>query len=281
VGSPAEESYGGKITLLEHGALEGIDFAMMAHGGFVNLPSRNMLGRKKITIEFRGRSSSAGLEPHLGLSALDAIVQTYATVAMMRHQLRFGAKVSGIITHGGQSAHLIPDYTRGEFLIRTPESAYMDELERRLLDCARGAALATGTTMEFQVSDRNYTAMNRNAALEDAYERNLRFIGEHVDIWPADAPMGSTDFANVSNAIPAIHSYFKMVPQEIDHHTPEYALASKSPAGIAGMLAAAKAMALTGLDLALDPELRRQIQKDFQRAKEPLPGTRSPAGLIT
>jgi metal-dependent amidase/aminoacylase/carboxypeptidase family protein len=275
VGSPAEESHGGKIDLLERGALAGIDFALMAHGGFVNLPNRDMLGRKNVTIEFFGKSSSAAIAPHLGLNALDAMIQTFSAVAMMRHQLRFGAKASGIITHGGEKAHLIPEYTRAEFLLRTPEAAYMEELEQRLLDCARGAALATGTRLAFRVSNRNYVAMKRNSSLEAAYADNLRFIGQEVHVFPADEPMGSTDFANVAHVIPGLHSYFKMVPREIQHHTPEYAEASRSPAGLAGMVAAAKAMALTGLDLAEDAELRERVRKDFQRAAEPLPGTRS------
>ena len=53
-----------------------------------------------------------------------------------------------------------------------------------------------------------------------------------------------------------------MVPREVQHHTPEYTEASRSEAGLAGMLSAAKAMALTGLDLAEDAELREKVRKD-------------------
>jgi amidohydrolase len=266
VGSPAEESYGGKIQLLEQGALAGIDFALLAHGGFMNLPNRDMLGRQEITLEFRGRKSSAGLAPHLGLNALDAMILTFNGVALMRQQLHGSAKISGIITHGGEEPHFIPDYTRAQFLLRTPEANYMDELQRRFLNCAQGAATATGTTVDVTVSTRNMRALKRNAALEAAYENNLRFSGEEVGHWPSDAPIGSTDFGNVSHAIPGVHAYFKMVPREVKHHTPEYAEASKSAAGLAGMVSAAKALALTGLDLAADAALRESVREDFRKA---------------
>lgn len=274
VGSPAEESGGGKVTMLERGALKGIDFALMAHGGFMSLPNRSQLGNKTVTLDFHGRSTSAGLSPHLGLNALDALILLFNGVAMMRQQLRPGAKISGIILQGGKATHRIPDFTQAEFLLRTPEAAYADELEQRLLDCARGAAQATGTRLEFRVGKRVYLAMKRNAALEGAYAGNLRLIGEPVDNVLADIADGSTDFANVAHAMPGIHAYFRMVPPSVDHHTPEYAEASRSEAGLAGMVSAAKALALTGLDLVEDAALRAKVRADFERAMEPLPGTR-------
>jgi hypothetical protein len=88
--------------------------------------------------------------------------------------------------------------------------------------------------------------MKRNAALEAACEANMRRLGLEVGHWPADAPIGSIDFGNVSYAIPAIHCYLKMVPREIQHHAPAYARASRSAAGLAGRVPAAKFMAMTG-----------------------------------
>jgi amidohydrolase len=274
IGAPAEESGGGKLLMLERGALDGIDFALMAHGGFMSLPNRSQLGNKTIIIDFHGRDTSAGLSPHMGLNALDALILLFNGVALMRQQLRAGAKISGIILHGGKATYRIPDFTQAEFLLRTPEPAYADELEERLLDCARGAAQATGTRMEFRAGKRIYLAMKRNAALEGAYANNLRWIGEPVDNALADIADGSTDFSNVAHAMPGIHAYFRMVPPEVEHHTHAYTEASRSDAGLAGMVAAAKALALTGLDLAEDADLRIRVRRDFEQAMEPLPGTR-------
>jgi amidohydrolase len=276
VGSPAEETGGGKIDLLERGALAGIDFALMAHGGWMSLPNRSQLGVQTVTIDFRGRETSAGLSPELGLNALDALILLFNGVALMRQQLRPRARISGIIKEGGKSTYRIPDFTQAEFLLRTPEAAYAPELERMLLDCARGAAQAAGTRMEHRSSTRNYLAMKRNAALESAYAANLRLIGEPVDDASADIADGSTDMSNVCHAMPGLHAYFRMVPPEVEHHTPAYE-ASCSPAGLAGMVAASKAMALTGLDLAEDAELRAAVRADFEKAMAPLPGTRGEA----
>lgn len=265
IGAPAEESYGGKGQMVEHGVFADVDFAMMAHGGFMNLPSRQMLGCKAVTVEFR-RVAGSGQGGNPDADPLDAMIMTFNAVAVLRAQLRDGARIRGVITYGGDAANIVPEHTNARFLVRSREADYLDELEQRLKSSARTAAEATGTAVEFATVRPCMQLMKRNPALEAAYERNLGFLGQEVGRFPPDEPIGSTDFGNVSQVVPGIHAYFKMVPREVKHHTAAYSEASRSEAGLAGMVMAAKTMALTGLDLAEDADLQARVREDFRRA---------------
>ena len=266
MGCPAEEGFGGKVEMLNHGVFEGIDFAMMAHGGPRNLPSRDMMGRIAVTMDFHGVSSPAVAAPDKGINALDAAVLAYGAVGLMRQQLRDGSRVQGIITKGGEYIGRIPDHAQAQFAVRSRDGVYIQELMRGVLSCAEGAAAATGCRLETSSPFHPMLPMRRNRALEDAYSRNLRLIGIEPDTWPPDRPIGSTDFGNVSQVVPGIHAYFKLGPDHITAHTPEFVEASRSEEGLAGMMSAAKAMALTGFDLTEDGELRAAVRRDFEAA---------------
>jgi len=90
--------------------------------------------------------------------------------------LRDEARVHGIITHGGQAANIIPDCTRAEFYVRSFDLSYLEELERRLIACARGAAEATGTRLELSSATLTMLPLRRNGTLERRYEHNLRAL---------------------------------------------------------------------------------------------------------
>ncbi|MCZ7645496.1 MAG: M20 family metallopeptidase [Planctomycetota bacterium] len=264
IGAPDEESFGGKAPLLEHGAFDGADVAMMAHGGPYNLPSRDMLGLRFMTLEFHGRSAHAATSAGHGVNALDALLLTFQGVGLLRQQLRERARIDGIVTHGGKAPNLVPDYARAEFCVRARQQAHLDELCGKLLRLARASAEAVGARVEAGSGRHPMLAMRRNAPLEEAYAANLRFCGQEVHVFPADGAIGSTDFGNVSQALPGIHAYFQMVPPEVKHHTPEFAAAARSRAGLDGMRSAAAAMALTGLDLTLRPELLAAVRAAFE-----------------
>ena len=75
--------------------------------------------------------------------------------------------------------------------------------------------------------------------------------------------MGSTDMGNVSHALPAIHPYVKIGPRDLRGHSIEFREAAVSEEGRQGMLAAAKALALTALDVLADPAFLAEVLRDF------------------
>ena len=266
IGCPAEESYAGKAQLVERGVFSEVDVALMAHGFCYHIGARPVSGRKSVVVEFHGKSAHAAAAPEVGVNALDAMILTFSGVALMRQQLRDEARVHGIITHGGDAANIIPDYTRAEFYARSLDPDYLAELERRLLACARGAAEATGARLEVSSATLTMLPIRHSRTLEQQYETNIRWLGEEVAEEIPGQGAGSTDFGNVSQVVPAVHGYFKVSEQEVPAHTVEFREAARSETGLAGMVTAAKALALAALDLIEDPKLLAAARSEFEAA---------------
>jgi amidohydrolase len=265
IGCPAEEFFGGKAQLLARGIFRGVDVALMAHGYYLTLGQRPAIGRASLIFEFFGTPAHASTVPERGVNALDAVIQTFNNIALLRQQVRSEARIHGIITHGGKAANVIPDYTRAEFYVRSRDPAYLRELEKKVTACARAAATATGTRLKVSAEGHAFQPIRPNDALARAYENNLRWLGEDVDVLPPESGYGSTDFGNVSQAVPALHGYFRIVEREVRPHSREFAAACRTPRALEGMVTAAKAMALTAFDLAQDPALLRTARDEWKR----------------
>jgi amidohydrolase len=267
-GCPAEEFFGGKARLLERGLFRGVDAALMAHGYFLNLGMRPAIGRASVIFEFFGTPAHASTVPERGINALDAMIQTFNNIAMLRQQVRQEARIHGIITHGGKAPNVIPDYTRAEFYVRSRDTDYLRELEKKVVACARAASTATGTRVKVSSEGYTFLPIRPNATLAHAYEDNVRFLGHKIDALPAESGYGSTDFGNVSQALPALHGYFRIVSHEVRPHSREFAAACRTPRALDGMVSAAKAMALTAFDLIEKPALLRAARDEWKRGVE-------------
>jgi metal-dependent amidase/aminoacylase/carboxypeptidase family protein len=188
---------------------------------------------------------------------------------MLRQQVRSEARIHGIITHGGRAANVIPDYTRAEFYVRSRDTAYLRELATKVIACARGAAKATGARLKVSSEGHLFLPIRPNDVLARVYEDSLRRLGQTVDALPPEAGYGSTDFGNVSQAVPALHGYFRIVDTELRPHSTEFAAACRTPRALDGMVTAAKAMALTACALVNDPALLQSARAEWQNRHDP------------
>jgi amidohydrolase len=262
LGTPAEEMDGGKVIMVNEGAFADIDVAMMAHPMAVNFADPPMLGVAHVDIEYRGRAVHASVGPEQGVNALDAIVTAYQAVAQLRQHIRRDARLHGIITYGGAAANIVPDRTAGTFYVRAMQPDYLRELKVRVKACFEAGALATGCTLTMDWhEDLEYAPLRNNRPMVEAYRRNGEALGtQFVDL--KNASTGSTDMGNVSQVVPSIHPTFS-VGQMIFNHTPEFTGAAITDAAHESMLKTAQALAMTGVDLALDHDLVRRAKADF------------------
>jgi len=262
LGTPAEEQYGGKVIMLQKGAFEDVDVAMMAHPMAVDFADPPMLGVAHVDVEYRGRAVHASVGPEQGINALDAIVTAYQAIAQLRHHIRRDARIHGIITHGGAAANIIPEYTKGTWYVRAMQPSYLKELKERVRHCFEAGALATGCTVTMDWhEDLEYAPLRNNRPMVEAYRRNGEALGKRfVDL--KNVSTGSTDMGNVSQVVPSIHPTFG-VGQMIFNHTPEFTAAAITDAAHESMLQTAKALAMTAVDLALDPALLQRAKADF------------------
>ncbi|MGQ0572267.1 MAG: M20 family metallopeptidase [Armatimonadota bacterium] len=262
LGTPAEEGGGGKVIMLQRGAFEGVDAAMMFHPAGYTLAGRPSLASYRLSLKFLGKPAHAAAAPHEGINALDALVQTFASIGLLRQQVRDDARVHGIITYGGAAPNIIPDRAEAAFTVRATDNAYALELLHRVIHCAQGASLATGATLEHSFQ-KGYDAIKLNRTLAEAFARHLEALGWSQDTPPERPRMGSTDMGDVSQIMPAIHPYVSIGPKDLPGHTVEFREAALSERGLAAMLAAAKAMALTAYDVLTQPDLLVEARREF------------------
>jgi amidohydrolase len=261
IGTPAEEGGAGKVRLMEAGVFKDVDAAMMIHGRCGTQVWRPSLGIIKVKCEYFGKASHASSWPWRGVNALNAMIQLFVSLDLMRQQIKPDARVHGIITKGGDQANIIPEHTTAEFYLRAPTKDYCKELLRRFEGCAQGAATATGCTVKVTADATVHEPLKANFTLAGLFGKNLERIDFPVDPDDGEAGYGSTDCGNVSQVIPTIHPYIRISPDGIPGHSREFAEWAKSPLARTGMIAGAKALALTALDLLAKPG-------DLQKAKE-------------
>jgi amidohydrolase len=262
-GTPGEEGGGGKVLMVDAGLFDGVDAAMMFHPSSHTVVDRSSLAITEVEIEFQGVAAHASGSPEKGVNALDAVIQTFNGINALRQHVRDGARIHGIITDGGAKPNIVPEHAAASFYVRAAQNAYRDELLEKLRRCAEGAALATGATLTFRTVGHAYKAMRPNHALGAAFVENLETLGVPLNPPPPDEGMGSTDMGDVSQVVPAIHAYIQICGDEIAGHSREFAAASISDRGQTAMLIAAKALAMTAVDLLTDPQLAALVQTEF------------------
>lgn len=262
IGTPAEEGGGGKILLAEAGVFRDVDAAMMFHPASKNMVLRTSLASSKLKIEFFGKPSHAAAAPEEGINALDALILTFNNINALRPTLKPKDVIAGIIKNGGEAANIIPAYTSADFSIRSLSARRRDELIEKVRACAQAGALATGCQVKSTVTP-GYQEMIPNHVLAGVFKSNVESLGLTVENPEPLERMGSTDMGDVSHIIPAIHPYLAIAPTNISGHTLEFKEYVISEAGKKAMLVAAKAMAMTVIDLLTNPGLLTQAQDEL------------------
>ncbi len=268
IGTPAEEGEGGKVALLEKGGFDDVDAAMIQHPGSRTLAYRRSLASVRVEVEFRGKAVHAASQPDQGISALDALILTFVGLNALRQQLRPDARVMGIVSQGGSAANIIPDVAVGKFSLRALDRAYRDETVERFTKVAKGAAAATGASVDVRINrTSSYDSMVPNRTLADRYGEHLRALGVEVAQESPDERMGSTDMGNVMQTLPAIHPYIKIAPEGTPGHSTAFRDAAATTEAHEFALKAAKAMALLTIDILRDPGLLRAAKSEFDEQR--------------
>ena len=264
IGTPDEEDHGGKVDLVRAGVFDDIDAAMMFHPGCSNNFHVESLACRDFRFIFHGRSAHASSEPWEGQNALDAVIQTFNGINALRQHIKDDARVHGIITEGGLAPNVVPDRAAADFIIRSRDSSYLNEVVEKVIACARGAATITGTTVEVIESGYPYDAMISNRVMADLFAESLKEAGYAVDS-PHQEGRGSIDMGNVSLVTPAIHPVVAITDQWVPGHTHEFTALCGTDEAYEIMLTVGQAMAITGLKAIKDPGLQAKIKKEFKR----------------
>ncbi len=274
LGTPAEESGGGKELMARHGALDGVDAALMIHPAGVNLRTMPAICVAEVEARYRGVAAHAAAMPERGVNALDALVLAYQSIAALRQHIRSTDRIHGIITNGGQAPNVVPERAAGRFYVRARTAPELEVLKERVTGCLRAGAQATGAQVELEWGEVDYLDLRPNEPLESCFQKNAEALGRSffpIEKVPASV-VGSTDMGNVSHRVPSIHPMLAAAPPHVTIHNAEFAEYAGSEQGDAAALDGAKALAMTAIDFLCDEPLRRRTREAFDLFSEGVGG---------
>jgi amidohydrolase len=262
IGTPAEEGDGGKIILAKAGVFDSIDAVMMFHPANKNMVLRKSLASSEIVVEFIGKASHAAAAPEEGINALDAMILTFNNINAIRQTFGPKDRVAGVILDGGVAANIIPAHTSAEFTIRSLTTTHRDVVIEKVIACVQAAAQSIGCQLKYKVKP-GYMDIIPNNVLAELFKSNLESLGRMVVDPDPNERMGSTDMGDISHLVPSIHPYLAIAPENVPGHTLEFKEYCASESGKAAMLDAAKALAMTAVDLFTNPELLMKTKEEL------------------
>jgi amidohydrolase len=264
MGTPAEESGGGKALLLKAGAFDDITAAVMVHPGPTDIAAARSLALSEVTVEYRGHESHASVAPYLGVNAGDAVTVAQVAIGLLRQQLAPGQQVHGIVTEGGQAPNVIPGRAGMRYSMRAIEKESLHALEGRIFDCFRAGGLATGCECRIDEGGPAYDELRPDPWLANAFRDEMKRCGRTpvaAGLETALPPLGSTDMGNVTHAMPGIHPIVGVEAGGASLHQPEFAAAAASQSADNAVIDGSIMLARTVIRLAETPSERQRVMQ--------------------
>ncbi|NJB34990.1 amidohydrolase [Croceivirga sp. JEA036] len=312
-GCPAEEGGSGKVYMVRSGVFDDVDVALHWHPGAQNAASAGAaLANKSAKFRFYGVSAHAAGAPERGRSALDGVEAMNVMVNMMREHIPQDARIHYVITDGGKAPNVVPDFAEVYYYARHGNRDVVVSIFDRMVKAAEGAALGTGTTMDYEmiggthellpnltlqklvhdklsaVGGMTYSSEEKAFAQEISQSLGQEELKEEIALaiqpYKTEArAYGSTDVGDVSFVVPTVgFSTATWVPGTAAHSWQAVAAGGTS-IGIKGMMIAAKTISLTALELFNSPEIITKAKNEFKEKRgnnfvyKPLLGNRPPA----
>lgn len=176
-GCPAEEGAGSKQFIARAGYFDNVDFAYTWHPETINeVGSKGSVAIMGANFTFTGVAAHAGAEPHLGRSALDAVELMNVGCNYLREHMIDAARIHYAYSDAGGSApNVVQSCAVIKYEVRAPKVSQVQELFTRVVDVAKGAALMTGTKMQYEITMAfsDYTANRTLGAVVDQCFREL------------------------------------------------------------------------------------------------------------
>ena len=276
LGTPAEEGGGGKNRMIDAGVFDDVDISLSSH------PSSNLtvfgteaaidetwsLAMVRYRFDFYGKAAHAAAMPHEGINALNGVIHLFSGIDSLRQHLREDTRIHGVITDGGRAPNVVPEYAAANFMLRCRDRDYLnDVIAGRVLNAAEGAAAMTGCRLEVEEYYPFYENVRPNSVIAGLLLNNAEVAGLPLnEPFPGrQGSAASTDFGNVSQALPSYELRYAVSEQPVASHSREMTETAISDYAINAAINVAKTITLTACDLLLDPGLVSAAQADFEK----------------
>jgi len=311
-GTPAEEGGAAKVYMVRAGLFKDVSAVMHWHAADVNAAGLDKsLANKTAKFRFHGLSAHASGAPHKGRSALDGVEAMNHMVNMMREHVPPDARLHYVITNGGSAPNVVPDFAESYYYVRHGDTRIVEEIFERLVKAGEGAALGTGTSMDYEIIGGVHSLLP-NETLARVMHAKLREVGgvSYTDaerafaekLYPSliaptlplgseavvqdfdfERPgIGSTDVADISWNVPTVGLHTATWVPGTPAHSWQAAAAGGMTIGYKGMNNAAQTLALAGVELFTHPRLIEKAHAEFESRRgpdfvyQPMLGDRAP-----
>nr|WP_233349450.1 amidohydrolase [Henriciella mobilis] len=297
-GTPAEEGGSGKVYMTRAGLFDDVDIAMHWHPDDQNSAAANTsLANRSAKFRFHGISAHAAGAPERGRSALDGVEAFNMMANMMHEHMPQDARMHYVITAGGNAPNVVPDFAEVFYYVRHPEADGVDEIWARLEKAAEGAAMGTGTTVDWEVihgnnpllvnetlarmMDRKLREMGgiSYTAEEQAYAEQIAAsfdkpdlsLGSQEEIQPFEISLGygSTDVGDVSWAVPTVGLRTATWVPGTSAHSWQAVAASGMSIGHKGAQLAAETLTAAAIELYQNEDLIESAWTEFEDKRGP------------
>ena len=293
-GTPAEETVVGKVYMAKAGIFDGLDAVIEWHPGLeTGVNNQTGLAMNNFEVEFFGQAAHAAADPWNGRSALDAVEMMNYGVNLMREHIKPTTRIHYVIPNAGQAPNVVPEYARVWYYVRDVDRTSVETYYNRILDIAKGVALATRTEHKIYLTTGVHE-YNLNRPLQEAVQANLELVGppqftekeqrfarqlqsfleieekgfnteiEPLEDQPEPVSGGSTDVAEVSFIAPTVGFSAATAAADVPWHSWATSACHGTNAGVKGAQIATQVIALTGVDLLTDDALLQRAKDFFQ-----------------
>jgi aminobenzoyl-glutamate utilization protein B len=295
-GGAAEETEGAKVYMARDGQFDDVDAMLHWHPlNYASVFNIRTAAQSQMYVEFTGKNAHAGFTPWLGRSALDGVEQFLHGLNLMREHVRPTARIHYVIKKGGEAPNIVPKEASVVLTFRDESRAYVEEGVAWIKQIAKGAAMATQTKV-IAVDYYGMYDLLPNTPLAERMQEHLQLVGlpeyteeemtfaselqksaglEQTGMTKEIKPIpqepttgGSTDVGDVSWQVPTMGVLMPTVPEGIAMHSWMATASHGTSIGVKGAVSAAKVLALTGIDLLVDPDLLEAAKSDFEKRTE-------------
>ena len=274
IGTPAEEGGGGKIRLLEAGVFDGVDATLSSHP-FSNrtvIPAASPKGESwslamvGYRYMYHGKAAHAAAYPEQGINALNAVIHLFTGIDALRQHLRDDVRIHGVITDGGTAPNVVPEFAAANFMLRSRDGRYLsDEVVGKVRQVAEGAAAMTGSRLDIEEFYPFYENVQPNVTLAQAVGANAQALGIKLDepIPGRPGSGASTDFGNVSQAMPGFELRYAVSETPVPSHTRQMQETAVTDLALNNALLVAKTLSLTASDLLRDAAMVEAAKAEY------------------
>ena len=311
-GTPAEEGGAGKVYMVREGLFDDVDIVLHWHPSSRNSASAaSSLSNKSAKFRFYGTASHAAAAPQRGRSALDGVEAMNDMVNLLREHVPQETRIHYVITSGGEAPNVVPAFAEVYYYVRNPEMEQVKEIFERVVKAGEGAAIGTGTTMEYEVIHGIYNLLPNEVLSKVMYdnlmkvggvkynEQETEFAEQILATYKSGKTIddamkidefrviekgmgGSTDVGDVSWTVPTAGLGAATWVPGTSAHSWQAVAAGGTSIGVKGMMVAAKTMSLTAIDIYNDPSIVVKAKAELEQRRgegfvyEALLGDRKP-----